>query len=292
MNEIILRPAHPDDKTAVSALSAKIWDGDDYLAERFDDWLADEHGRFTVAYSGPHLVGCGKLTRFSPGEWWLEGLRVDPDWRGQGIASLLHHNVIQLAVEQKLTGHLRLATAGHNFAVHKMSLDTGFQHISQHLSYKASVPADSSGPTPFTAVETAEKARVESWFKLSAHFTTAHGLLEDSWKWYEITPRLDQLLENGRIYWWHKSDDPTQLAAGLIILHHRDPQTVILNYLDSPTGQWARLFDDVRHLSQSYHVNQLLSKPLATDQIKSALPQAGWEVAHDLEMWVFERPLG
>jgi N-acetylglutamate synthase-like GNAT family acetyltransferase len=287
MTDITLRTATPADKPAVVALAAKIWDGEDYLGQRFDKWVADEHGRFTVAYSGQTLVGCGKLTRFSPGEWWLEGLRVDPDWRGQGIAHILHHNVIEFATAEKLTGHLRLATAAENLAVHKMSLDTGFERISTHILYKASLPAEPLPPAPFTRVETAEKSDLSDWLNRSATFAACHGLFEESWKWYEIVPRLDELLGDGRFYWWRKG----QADAGLVLINHRDPDTLVLNYLDSPTNDYVPLFDDVRQLAQTYKVEIIESKPLALDEIKEALLQTQWEIDYDLEMWVFERPL-
>jgi GNAT superfamily N-acetyltransferase len=99
MNNFTLRPAEPHDKAAIAALSAQIWEGEDYLARLFDNWVAQQRGRFILAFDGEELAGCNKLTELGPGEWWMEGLRVAPAWRGQGIARLLHEIIVRLANE-------------------------------------------------------------------------------------------------------------------------------------------------------------------------------------------------
>ncbi len=292
-----IRTAQPKDKAAITTLAAKIWEGEDYLADNFDAWVGQERGRFSVAYVGEILVGCGKLTEFRPGEWWLEGLRVDPEWRGRGIARLLHEYVIQvveeIAAAENLGGILRLATDSENYPVHKLALKSGFSQTSKHFLYKAApVRAVNLDSLPFTAVQPSEKSQIEDWFNQSAYFAASRGLFEDTWKWYEILPRLDDLLENGRLYWWRKLDDGPSLAEGLVIVHHRDRETMVLNYLDTPHGDWGALMKDVIELGRTYHVNQIKSKPLVTDEIEQAFPRSGWEIDYDLEMWVFERPLG
>lgn len=228
----------------------------------------------------------------------MEGLRVDPAWRGKGVARLLHDNIMRIAAEiaaaEERTGMLRLATDSENYAVHKLALDTGFRHINKHFLYKASVSESGDPATlPFTTIPHNEKPLVESWFNQSAYFAAANGLFEDTWKWYEILPRLDKLLQDGRIHWWHKNyGSDGNIAGGVIIVHHRDPETMVLNYLDTPTGQWSSLMDDVRQLAKTYNVTQIKSKPLATDQIRQARPNTAWEIDYDLEMWVFQRPIG
>lgn len=293
MEPIKLRTAQPHDKAAIANLASKIWEGEDYLAQNFNNWVKQEHGRFIVAYAGDRLVGCNKLTRFGAEEWWMEGLRVDPEWRGKGIARLLHENIIKIVEFGRLTGSLRLATDGENLPVHRLALNSGFHHISRHKLYKAAIKTAKSSksdtPSPFEVVKTAEKATIEAWFEQSAHFEACHGLFEDNWKWYEIMPRLDDLLEDGRIYWWRSAEEGPE---GVVIVHHRDKKTLVLNYCETTGDDWAGLLSDVRELGRSYKVGLMKSKPPATAEIESAFPDTGWEIDYDLEMWVFERPLG
>ena len=74
------------------ALSSRIWEGRDYLPRVFDAWLADGDGEFDAVLLDGRVVGCGKLTFFTPVDAWLEGLRKDPSVpeKGLGRALALH----------------------------------------------------------------------------------------------------------------------------------------------------------------------------------------------------------
>jgi hypothetical protein len=115
--------------------------------------------------------------------------------------------------------------------------------------------------------------------------------MEENWKWYEIRPRLAQLIQEKRVYRWHQSLAGRATAEGLVIIHDSDPESMILNYLDTPTGHWTELAGDVYSLAVDGRGQLLKSKPLAAPEIRAAFPAAGWTVDHDLEMWVFERPI-
>lgn len=89
-------------------LTKTIWEGEDYVPQVWDDWLADPHGQLSVAEIGGRVVGLGKLTRLAPGEWWLEGLRVDPQWQGRGIGRALHEYHVGLWRKMGDSSALRL----------------------------------------------------------------------------------------------------------------------------------------------------------------------------------------
>ena len=73
---MVCRPVLPKDTPDVLELTRWIWGGHDYIHLVWADWLKDTEGLLTVAEYGGHVVGLYKLTRLSPSEWWLEGLRV------------------------------------------------------------------------------------------------------------------------------------------------------------------------------------------------------------------------
>ena len=82
------RRATPEDRDAVIALCAKIWEGDDYIPTCFDRWVADAEGELALCFAaggdaacgafqagaaddraapaGPSLVGLAKLTCSAP----------------------------------------------------------------------------------------------------------------------------------------------------------------------------------------------------------------------------------
>jgi hypothetical protein len=85
----VCRPALPLDKADVLEFTKFIWDGHDYIRYVWDDWLADPRGILAVVEYGGHAVGLGKVSYVAQGQWWLEGLRVDPRYQGLKIGSLV-----------------------------------------------------------------------------------------------------------------------------------------------------------------------------------------------------------
>ena len=89
-----IRPARPDDRPAMEAICAHTWEWGDYLPEVWDDWLADAARSRAEGGGGALIVGewAGRVVALSKITWqprdqvWLEGMRVDPDYRRRGFA--------------------------------------------------------------------------------------------------------------------------------------------------------------------------------------------------------------
>jgi len=86
--KIALRKAVATDKERITEISAQIWEGDDYVATVFDDWLADSHGEVVVATLDDVLIGFARRTYLLPGYAWFEGIRTDPAYCNTGAACL------------------------------------------------------------------------------------------------------------------------------------------------------------------------------------------------------------
>jgi len=285
-NEITLRPARPADEAAVSALSAQIWEGDDYVPRRFADWVDDNRGQFTVAYDRDTLVGFGKLTELAAGEWWLEGLRVHPDHRGRGIARKLHHDAVDVAGTIG-RGVLRFATNGRNEAVHKLAAETGFHHVAAHRLAEIDVGQEDA-PARFALARPAEVPALKEWLRPSDLLAAGGGLFEERWKWQSLLPRLSALSAENRIYWWR--DDGSR-CAGLAVVSQGDEGVLWLNYLDAPPVSLPALCRALPSLARQLECTRIKGKPLANAFVSEALEAAGWTLEPDFEMWVFERSL-
>src|SRR5512142_2219201 len=107
---VLLRRAIARDKADVLEFTKLIWEGHDYIAYVWDDWFMDPHGFLVVAEYGGHAVGMGKLSRISEGQWWLEGLRVDTNYRGLKIGTRIHE-YLQGWWEEHAGGAIRLMTS-------------------------------------------------------------------------------------------------------------------------------------------------------------------------------------
>lgn len=289
MAALTIRPARPADKAAVAELCALIWEGEDYIPEVFDDWVADPRGEFTVAYSGSQLVALGKLTEGAPDEWWLEGLRVHPDQRGRGLARQLHEYAVNLA-DRTAYGVLRFTTSGSNRPVHALAERSGFRLVSRHYVARADA-APARRPHGFRPASLSELSSLRAWLEGSRYFAAAGGLMEVGWAWYALLPQLESLVQAERVLWW---DDGEDREAGLAIVTQGKVEGEIrfwVNYADAAPEELPRLWRSLRHLAAERGEDTLRAKPLATPAVAAALEEAAWEFNEDHTMWVYARPL-
>lgn len=290
MSQFEIRPARLSDEAAVNALSAQIWEGEDYVPHRFRQWVADEKGQFTVIYEGDELVAFGKLTELRPGEWWLEGLRVAPKHRQRGLARRLHEHAVALADEIGW-GVLRFSTTSTKAPVHKLAQETGFRRISQHCIAEVEIDSatvDMGGTNRFRAVETAELPQLEDYLGRSSHFAASRGLMEHRWILREIKPRLTQLQQDNRLYWWRNAASG---GRGCTIVKLEKEGPFWINYADADESQWHALLTGLPALAAAAGALKIRSKPATTPILCRSLVSAGWTVDPDIQLWGYERPL-
>jgi N-acetylglutamate synthase-like GNAT family acetyltransferase len=86
---IELRRARHEDKGRIEDISSRIWEGDDYLPQVFEKWVDEKTGEFTVIAVNGTVAGCSKITALPESVLWLEGIRVDTNYRGLGLGKQL-----------------------------------------------------------------------------------------------------------------------------------------------------------------------------------------------------------
>ncbi|ACS34081.1 GNAT family N-acetyltransferase [Thermococcus gammatolerans] len=101
--EPIIREARPEDRPFIEEIARLTWDGEDYLARVFDEWLGDN---FYVLELDGKVVGTAKLTILPGKVGWLEGLRVHPEYRGRGYGRKLHDFMLQLGEKLAKEGRI------------------------------------------------------------------------------------------------------------------------------------------------------------------------------------------
>ncbi|MDS0294490.1 GNAT family N-acetyltransferase [Halogeometricum luteum] len=111
--EVVVRAARPEDYDAVAAFTADTWadrGGSDYIPDIYHDWIADDDGetrQTLVADLGDapseDLGGIVQVTTLSAWEAWAQGMRVNPDYRGRGLAKTLSEATFDFAREAGAT---------------------------------------------------------------------------------------------------------------------------------------------------------------------------------------------
>ncbi|MEO0077916.1 MAG: GNAT family N-acetyltransferase [candidate division WOR-3 bacterium] len=193
---LIIRPARPSDRLKVVAISRRIWQGHDYLPLFFNRWIRE--GNFWVAELGHVVVGCAKATQLAPGEWWLEGLRVDPNQQGRGIGREISERVLQLTLTLR-PKTLRLATANVNKASIRIINRMGFRLLSRHWFLVGPARGRASGvrlrrPKPDEAF---------TFIAGSSEYQAAAALMPYTWMFQQITPEyITELCGRGFVRAW------------------------------------------------------------------------------------------
>jgi GNAT superfamily N-acetyltransferase len=202
---IVCRPALPMDTEEAFALSQLIWEGDDYVPQVWEEWLSDPEGLFAVAEYRGHVVGFGKLTKLSPDEWWLEGLRVHPDFEGLGIASRVNNYQYEFWL-QNGSGVLRLATSSTKEPVKHIAHKFGFQNVGEYTTFEAPVSTAQEHPsrkTLFTPVNLTEKNNALDLILDTAMNWSPYKLLDIGWKWVSPQVRyLEDYIRKNQAWWW------------------------------------------------------------------------------------------
>jgi hypothetical protein len=162
----------------------------------FPRWLEDPQGILLAAEFAGQCVGTAKVTLSAPGQWWLEGFRVDPNFQDRKIGSQLDAACNEWW-DKHGDGVLRLMTNSKRVKVHHLSESRGFKWLGEVLYFEAeplTEPADAFTPL---APEDAEEA-VAFCQRLAPS-----QLLGMGWKFAAPNPiSMRAAADEGLAFWW------------------------------------------------------------------------------------------
>jgi GNAT superfamily N-acetyltransferase len=283
LQTIVCRPALPRDSEDVIELTRTIWEGHDYIPQVWQSWLAETDGLLAAAELGGHVVGVGKLTRFGLQEWWLEGLRVHPEYQGQGIASHLHDYIVDYW-ERACGGVLRLATAAYNVKVHHMCERDGMKRIAEFSAFKAGAvaePVDSFDPLRLEDV-----SRGEAFARQSPTLAWSAGLMDLGWRWAEVSEvHLAKVAQRGEAWWWRG-------GAGLLcywVDENEGERIPAIQLAACKQEQMAELLRDYRRLMARLGLAWAGWIASLHPDLQSILLEAGFVRDWDESLYVYER---
>lgn len=291
-DDVNIRLATADDRDAVDYIASKTWEGRDYLPRVFNDWLADSEGAFNVMTYRGQVVALSKLSKLGDDEWWLEGLRVHPDYQGRGLARIMHHYCVAQA-RQMGEGVVRFATSGRNEAILKLAAETGFRLVGEYVTYEAkATTADAFDGRQLTSDDF---ETLQEWLDNSAYFQDNDHSFEHRWKWQMGSDEyLQQLINEGRVYGWF-TDEGSNLQGVLItnpLRNDRKDEPVILPvaFGDADATYRAQIWLAAQALAAQLDAELVRFKMLNFPQYTTPITEAGWQ-ALDSQPVLFTRPL-
>jgi len=287
---VTCRAARPEDKQEMLEITRTIWDGKDYVPRVWDEWLADESGLLAVAVTDGRVRGFGKLTRLSEQSWWLEGLRVHPEFEGRGIATRLHE-YLTAAWRRIGSGVLRLATSAERVQVHRMCARSRFSLIGERVLYQAL--SLEQGGHHFTPIEKGDLEAALRVIASSQLVRTQSGLIDLGWQW--AVPVEELLLDpvaDQRAYWWKGA------GTDAVLLYMEDepgedepdqPVIPTIQLLACPLESLANCLHDFRRLAAGAGFESAAWVAPYQPEVIAALESAGYQRQWEGSLYLFAK---
>jgi GNAT superfamily N-acetyltransferase len=287
--QAVCRPALPSDATAVLEFTKYIWQGHDYIQYVWQEWFDDSHGLLAVAQYGAQAVGMAKVSLVSSGQWWLEGLRVDPRYQGLKIGSHLHEYMHAWWLAHG-DGTLRLMTSSERVQVHHLCDRTGFTKVREVFGYRFP-PAD-AGRASEAGSHGFEPARLDQVPEAVA-FAAVHpvhpsGLMDSGWRFSPPDPTLlGRHADAGRLHWWRG-------RMGLLASHEDEEDEGLVLAISLAATEEASLLPDLLRdagrlaLAQGFAYCHWLAP--VDDSVKTALLAAGFQPDWDHAGFLYAKP--
>ena len=195
--EFTVRQARADDEEAVVSFTRNTW-GDrhgDYIPEVFGRWVEtdgpDQRTFVVDVDDGADVAGIAQGVMLSDTEGWAQGMRINPDYRGQGLSPSLSEAMFRWTREQG-AAVCRNMVFSWNVAGLGQSRAVGFEPATE---FRWAQPEPDPDATPGLDVTT-DPAAAWAWWSASDARTHLRGLAMDaneSWAVSEL--RREQLRE-------------------------------------------------------------------------------------------------
>jgi ribosomal protein S18 acetylase RimI-like enzyme len=271
--ELTIRPARADDRAAMERICAQTWEWGDYVPQVWDDWLADtarscedEGGILIVGELAGRVVALSKITCQARGQVWLEGMRLDPDYRRRGIAGQFLDYSLAYAREHGARV-VRLGTGHHNTAAHILAARADMERVGSCVYWLAD-PLFSdglAGPPEISLLTLEDEAMVQTFLAECGVLAHTRGLYSVDWVWQELSVGdVKSLLERGQVVAWSTPDG--QLAALATIHADREGDELWVGFADGEPDAVTQLARAIR----------MQAAQLGAERVQAMVPDLTW----------------
>jgi predicted PurR-regulated permease PerM/GNAT superfamily N-acetyltransferase len=280
-----VRLARPEDWADMEAICAQVWGGEDYVPKVWDAWLADPEGELSVVELDGRVVALAKLSHIADDEWWLEGMRVHPNYRRLGVSRLLQAHQLEVA-ERQGAGVVRFATASYNRPIHHNALRDGFRRVAEFRRWSADALP---GLHTLRRLEAGDLEAAWSLVEDSSIRRASGGLYETYWRWQQLTKdRLAAHIAAGQVW---GVDLDGQIAALVVVLADPDEECLPVGYMDGTPEGLKALAWGLRLLAYQQGYPRVRIFSVADPALLEALRSAGLVPDREHSLYIFEKPM-
>ncbi|MFH1688741.1 MAG: GNAT family N-acetyltransferase [Candidatus Eisenbacteria bacterium] len=225
-------------------MSRHIWGGHDYMPLVWDKWLAEKRGALLTATVGGRPVGTSKVSLLSPGEVWLEGLRLHPEYHGLGLSKKIHRATFReaKALEPKT---VRYSTWIGNEASRRIAEKNGFWQIARTGWMWGKAGKRWSVGSRVATLDNIDA--VVRFVHGSSCYEATGGVAGVGWTFPELTRRrIRHLISNGRVLVSPRRG--ALRAVGIFDIGKVDDD-VCLGFVDGPDEDVLALAKDVLRIA-------------------------------------------
>ena len=239
-----VRRARPSDRDAIFEMSKHIWGGNDYMPLVWDNWLNEKTGALLTATVDGRPVGTTKVTLLSPGEVWLEGLRLHPDYHGLGLSKLIHKATFREAARLNPRS-VRYATWIGNEASRRIAEKNDFWQIAR-AGWMWGKTARRS-PVRSRVATVKDLDSVVRFIHGSDCYEAMGGVAGSGWTFHQLSRRrIRQLITHGRVLVLPRRGAPRSVA---IYDTGKVDDEVCLGFADGPGEDIAAFARDVLRIA-------------------------------------------
>jgi L-amino acid N-acyltransferase YncA len=239
-----------------------------------------------VATADGQPVSVVRVALQSRTEAWFEGMRVEPNYRRQGIAVQVQQACLAYAREQgrRLA---RLATGADNYASQRLTEQGGFRRVATFRHYLA--PASTETVADVRPATAADLPAIITLWRASAARQAAAGLIPHGWSWQEMAEaRLRRIV--ARPPKAHRATSALVAStagevSGFALFRTRYGELLEINWLEGLEGAMRQLTQAGRAVAQERGLSEAASFAPDHPPVRQALVAAGFQP--DSEMWVY-----
>ncbi len=194
---ISIRRARPGDKEAVLRFSEHTWEWGDYIPLVWGKWLNEPKSRLLVATKQKTPVAIIHAVMVSREEGWLEGLRVDPEFRKMGVAGRMTRQGLK-ELEELGARVVRFITSSANAPIHRIAEELGFTKIATLRHYEADAKKGEYGGVSCPLLSSSGEVTI--FVDDSRTYEATGGLYSTGWRFHALTPdRIKSRLKEGMV---------------------------------------------------------------------------------------------